>query len=219
MPYSSIRDKKTELIRKARDGSVFCAPITADAITSITSGAGSVLSALPTGYNDLGWTTTDGVSFARTTEHSDVRSFGSVEPTRSDVTSDVITMGVNCQETKLDTLGLYTGADLSAAEAAATTGELQIAKPARPAARYYRIFGLFVDDSDAGEIYIGRYLPRARVTEFGEQTFADGDNAISYPLTFTGYEDSTLGYSHKWYFSGPGWLALLDEMDIPQDTP
>jgi hypothetical protein len=216
MPYSTLRDKKTELIRKARDGSVFVGASTVTAITAITATSGATLSTLPTGMEDIGWTTTDGVSYSRTTETSDVRSFGSVEPTRSDVTSDEITMACSAQETKLLTLQLYTGANLSAATAAATTGEFQIAKPARPGFSYYRVFGLFVDDGDAGEIYIGRYMPRARVTEFGEQQFQDADEAITYPLTFTGYEDSTLGYSHKWFFGGPGWLALLDEMNIDQ---
>lgn len=218
MPYSTLRDKKTELIRKARDGSVFVGPSSVTALTAITTGGTPDLVTLPTGMEDLGWTTTDGVSYSRTTETSDVRSFGSVEPTRSDVTSDEITMAVSAQETKLLTLELYTGADLSAAEATATTGELQIAKPARPGFRYYRVLGLFVDDGDAGEIYLGRYMPRARVTEFGEQQYNDADEAIIYPLTFTGYEDSTLGYSHKWFFGGPGWEALLDEMGIDQAT-
>lgn len=216
MPYATLRDKKTELIRKARDGSVFIADTTATSITSLTSGAGAALAALPAGYEDLGWTSTDGISYSRETETSDVQSFGSVEPTRSDITSDTITMSVTAQETKLITLQLYTGADLSTAEAAVTTGEFSIEKPARPGFRYYRVLGLFVDDTNDGELYVARYMPRARVTEFGEQQFTDGDDPISYPLTFTGYEDSTLGYSHRWIFAGPGWLALLDSMGIDQ---
>lgn len=218
MPYSTLRDKKTELIRKARDGSVFVGASSVTALTAITTGAGAALVTLPVGMTDVGWTTTDGVSYARSTESSDIRSFGSVEPTRSDVTSDEITMSVTMQETKLTTIELYTGADLSAAEAAVTTGEFQVAKPAQPGFRYYRVLGLFLDTSDAGEIYLARYMPRARVTEFGEQQYNDADEAITYPVTFTGYEDSVLGYSHKWFFGGPGWLDLLAEMDITQDT-
>lgn len=216
MPYETLRDKKTQLIRKARDGSAFIAPFSATTITALTSGAGSDLAALPAGWEDLGWASTDGATYGRETETSDVNSFGSVEPTRSDVTSDRITMGIVAQETKLLTLQLYTGADLSALEADATTGEVGIEKPARPGFRYYRVLGLFVDDTDDGELYIGRYMPRSRVTEFGEQQFTDGDDPISYPLTFTGYEDSVLGYSHKWLFGGPGWEALLADMGIAQ---
>jgi hypothetical protein len=216
--YAAIRDKKTELIRKARDGSVFCGPITTTAIATITTGSSAALSAMPTGMVDIGWTTTDGVSYSRTTETSDIRSFGSVEPTRSDVTSDEITMAVTMQETSLMSLQLYTGADLTAATATVTTSEFHIAKPALPGYTYYRVAGLFVDIGDTGEIYVMRYMPRARVTEFGEQQFNDADEAITYPVTFTGYEDSTLGYSHKWFFGGPGWKSLIDEMGITQGT-
>lgn len=215
MPYSALRQKKTELIRKARDGSVFIAPTTSPAITSLTTGTGADLTTLPTGYVDLGWISSDGASYARETEVSEVSSFGSVEPTRSDTTRDTITMSITCQETKLETLALYTGAATAGITSAATTGEVQIAKPARPGFRHYRLFGLFVDDGDNGEIYIARFMPRARVTEIGEQAFTDGDDPISYPVTFTGIEDSTLGYSHKWYFGGPGWKALLTQMGIP----
>lgn len=218
MPYSALKDKKTELIRKARDGSCFIADPSVAAITAITSGAGGDLTALVTGYEDLGWISQDGASYARTTEVSDVNSFGSVEPTRSDTTRDTITLSVTCQETRLTTLGLYTGAELSSIEADATTGEVGIAKPARPGFRYYRLLGLFVDDGDDGEIYIARFMPRAKVTEMGEQVFTDGDDPISYPVTFQGYEDSALGYSHKWFFGGPGWQALLTAMDIPDAT-
>lgn len=219
MPYSTLRDKKTELIRKARDGSVFLAPTSSSAITSLTSGGSSDLAALPAGYEDLGWTSTDGISYGRETEVSEVRSFGSVDPTRADITSDTMTMGVTAQETKLLTLELYSGADLSALEADATTGEFVIEKPAVPNFRYFRVLGLFVDTDDSGdELYVARFMPRARITEVGEQVFSDGDDPIQYNFTFTGFEDSALGFSHAWYFGGPGWESLLDEMNIPQAT-
>lgn len=216
MPYSALDDKKQELIRKAKDGSVFVGPISAPLITTLTTGAGADLTTLDELYVDLGYTTTDGVNYGRTTDLSEVRSFGSVEPTRTDVTNDTITMACTGQETKLETIGLYTGADYTTITAAAVTGEVQIAKPDRPSFRYYRTLGLFVDDGDAGEIYFARYMPRSRVTEIGEQQYTDGDEAIGYPLTFTGYKDSVAGYSHKWFWGGPGWKALLDEMGIPQ---
>jgi hypothetical protein len=221
MPFSALEDKKQELIRKAKDGSVFVAPIEAALIVTLTTGVSADLTPLPTtggNYVDLGHTTTDGVTYGRTTDLSEVRSFGSVEPTRTDVTNDTITMACTGQETKLQSIGLYTGADYTTITAAATTGEVQVAKPDRPSFRYYRVFGLFVDDGDAGEIYFARFMPRARVTEIGEQQYTDGDEAIGYPLTFTGYKDSVAGYSHKWYWGGPGWLALLDEMGITQDS-
>lgn len=184
-------------------------------VTSSTEGASIELTALPTGWEDLGWTSSDGVTYGRETEVSDVTSFGSVEPTRSDVTRDSITMSVTAQETKLLTLGLYTGTETSGLRADAVTGEFVIQKPAVPGFRFYRVLGVFIDRDDLGrEIYIARYMPRARITEWGEQVFTDGDDPIGYNFTFTGFEDSTAGFSHAWMFGGAGWQAMLGDMGI-----
>lgn len=185
------------------------------AVSTTTPGATVDLAPLPSGWEDLGWTSTDGVTYGRETEVAEVNSFGSTEPTRSDITTDTITMSVTAQETRLSTIGLYTGADTSALTADATTGEFSISKPAIPGFRYWRVLGLFVDQDDNGrEIYIARYMPRARITEYGEQQYQSGEDPISYNMTFTGFEDSTLGYSHRWIFGGPGWLPLLASMGI-----
>jgi hypothetical protein len=186
------------------------------AVVSTTPGSGIDLSPLPSGWEDLGWCSTDGVTYGRETEVSEVNSFGSTEPTRADITSDTITMSVTAQETRLLTVGLYTGADTAGLVADATTGEFSIAKPSTPGFRYYRVLGLFVDRDDNGrEIFIARYMPRARITEFGEQQYQSGEDPVSYNMTFTGFEDSVVGYSHRWIFGGPGWFPLLATMGIP----
>jgi hypothetical protein len=186
------------------------------AVTTTTPGTGVDLVDLPDGWTDIGWITSDGVTYGRTTDVSDVTSFGSVQPTRSDVTNDTITMSVVAQETSMLTLGLYTGADTAALTADATSGEFSISKPDIPGFRYYRVLGIFVDRDDAGrEIYMARYMPRARITEWGEQQLNDGDDPVTYNMTFTGYEDSVTGYSHRWIFAGPGWQSLLTAMSIP----
>lgn len=184
-------------------------------VSTTTPGVGVDLDVLPDGWQDLGWITSDGVTYGRTTEVSDVTSFGSVQPTRSDVTQDTITMSVVAQETSLLTLGLYTGADTGALTATAGTGEFSISKPDIPGFRYYRILGMFIDrDDDGREIVMARYMPRARITEWGEQQLNDGDDPITYSMTFTGYEDSTVGYSHRWIFAGAGWKSLLTNMGL-----
>lgn len=187
------------------------------AVTTSTPGANVDLAPLPSGWEDIGWLSPDGASFGRTTEEQQVRSFGSADPTRSDITSDVITLGFTAQETKLLTLSMYTGADTSALLADATTGEVSIAKPNVPGFRFYRGLGLFVDREENGlEIYMGRYFPRCKITEYGEQQFNDGEDPVQYNMRVTGFEDAALGYSHRWIFGGPGWLALLDDMGISQ---
>lgn len=173
------------------------------------------LAPLPVGYDDLGWLTNDGAAFSRDVSASEVTSWGSVSPTRTDITSDTTTMTVTAQETKLLTIGLATGADLSAIVADAETGEVSIAKPGRPKSKHYRVLSLAVDQGDGGEIYVARFLPRAKVSNYAEQSFGGGDDPITWGVTFTGEEDSDLGYSERWIFGGPGWSALLTDMGIP----
>ena len=203
-----------------------------DATISVVSGAGTILAnlflvagqkgfgsdmgvnlrPLPAGWDDLGWLSNDGAAFSRDVSTSDVQSWGSVTPTRSDVTSDTSTLAVTAQETKLLTIGLATGADLAAVTPDAQTGEVRIEKPTRPSSRHYRALSVAVDLGDAGEIYIARFFPRAKVTNYAEQAFGGGDDPISWGVTLTGEEDSSLGFSESWLFGGPGWNALLDDM-------
>lgn len=214
--YAAVADKKNELIRKALTGSVFIAPSTVTGLTSLTSGSSGALATLPTGWNDLGWVTKDGVGYGRETEQSEITSFGSQQPTRTDQVSDVLSMTVNAQETKLLTLGLYIGVDTTNIQAAFQTGELRIAKPDVAANYHYRVLGLFVDEIEAGEIYMARYFPYAKIIERGEQTMADGDDPVTYSLTFRAEEDSTSGTDAEWIFGGPGWKSLLTSMGITQ---
>ena len=163
-------------------------------------------------WDDLGWLSTEGSQFSRDVAQSEVTSWGSVAPTRTDVTSDTSTLALTAQETKLLTIGLATGADLSATVPDVNTGEIRVSKPAKPTSRVYRALSLAVDLGDGGEIYIGRFLPRAKVTNFAEQNFGGGDDPVTWGVTLTGQEDSTLGYSERWLFGGPGWNYLLTKM-------
>lgn len=219
--YDALKNKQNALIRKALDGSVFLADVTADHIAALTTriaGPPEVISltALPAEWDDLGWLTSDGVAFSREVSQSTVTSWGSVTPTRTDVTSDVSTMVVVAQETKLLTIGLATGADLSAiAPTLATGGEVSIEKPNRPAGRHYHALSLAVDTGDDGDIYIARYFPRAKVTAFNEQSFSGGDDPITWGVTLTGEYDADEGYSERWIFGGAGWKAILTDMGFP----
>lgn len=221
--FDSLQQLQTELIRKTLTGSVFVAEATADAIgnalTEITGVAPDEvhdLVALPAGYTDLGYTTDAGAVFNTETTTSDITSWQSTTPTRSDTTSETSTLQVVAQETKLLTLGLYTGSALGGIEAAATTGDVVIKKPQRPSGRSYRVFVLSRDETENGDIYIGRFLPRAKVTGRGGQSHDKSDNAFSYDVTFTGFRDTAYGSAEAFYFGGPGWLALLTEMGISQ---
>lgn len=212
--YDELKNKQNHLIRKMLDGSVFLAPSSADIIETLTSTEDSLLEPPPEDYGDLGWLNSDGAQLSSEMEMSDVQSWGAVEPTRSDVVTDTTTLQITAQETNIRTIGLYTGAATSGLEAGAN-GELIIDKPGRPTPRYYRALVLGVDLSEEGEIYIARFLPRCKVTAREQQNFQSGDDPITWPVTLTAFVDSQAGFSERWFFGGPGWLELLDDMDIP----
>lgn len=218
--YADLADKKNELIRRAKNGSVFVAEMATAVPAALTSTSAATLLTLdPDDWTDLGWFSTDGVTYDRETDQVETSSFGSSESTRSDVTKDEISMTCTAQETKALTMGITTGADIAAIMADATTGEVAIAKPSTPKLRFYRVLGLFLDHNDDGlEIYFGRLMPRAQVADFGSQSYNEDETGISYPMTWRGKEDSVLGYSHKWFWGGPGWKALLTDMAIPNAT-
>lgn len=209
--FAALENKKSELIRKGLAGAMFMAPIDAAPITTITE---ALITARPlelpdADWDDVGYMTTDGITLANSIESTSTTSWGSLAPTREDVTGSTSTQAFTAQETKRITIEMQTGSDLSAFTPP-TSGELSVAIPDRPSSRYFRALGFMVDDGDAGEIYMACFFPRAKVSTVGDMVYANQE--IVYPITLTGYRDSTLGYSRKLYWGGPGWLALLDEM-------
>lgn len=218
----TLRQKQAELIRKATDGSVLLASLNAPTVDATTMFDTAGLKALPTTgtipWSDLGWLTNDGAQFSRDVSTADITSWGSISPTRTDVTSDSSTLTVTCQETKMLTIGLATGMDVSTVVPDATSGAFEIRKPTRPSMKSYRVLSVAVDEYEGKEIYIARYMPRAKVTGYSEQSFGGGDEPISWGVTFTGEEDSTLGFSESWLFGGPGIKALADKMKLKAAT-
>ena len=214
--YEAIANKQAELIRKALAGSLFVADMSGTLPATLTTGAGADLAALPSGYTDLGWMTKDdGLTWSRSTEVSEVTSWGSFDPTRRDIVSDVSGLQFTAQETKLKTLELYHDVDLSAVTPTAVTGEIAFSQPTRPSTKYRRFYGIFVDGSGTDAIYIARLLPRATITEKGDQVWTDGDDAVAYQMTASASVDSTAGYSVRHFFGGPGWRSLLVDMGFP----
>lgn len=212
VPFDSLQSRNNELIRRTVDGAVFIAPFSASAITTLTD-TDKLLKPLPTGYEDVGWVDDSGITMPRSVDTANVTSLGSVEPTRTDVTKDTKTIKFIAQETKALTIGLYTGADMTGVTADPTSGEVQIASPARPSIRYYRCLVLAVDLSDAGEIYRAKFYPRVSVTDYDDEKIqSSGDDADVRGVTLTAKVDPVLGYSAKDMFGGQGWAALNSAM-------
>lgn len=215
--FAALQDLHNEFIRKAKNGSVFIAPSTATTIaegTLFTSPAGEIAT-LPAGFTDLGYLADAGAAFSRSISETAVTSWQSVSPTRSDRTADTTTLTVACQETKLATIGLYTGVDLSAVEAS-VAGVVRVDTPSVPVDIYHRVLVVSEDTSNAaGSIYICRYLPNAKVTDIAQQSHDKGDE-IQWGVTFTGFVDSAVGTAESYIFGGPGWKSLVTDMGFTE---
>lgn len=218
LAYADLQTRKNQLIRKALEGSFFFSPFSADPIVTLTTGEDAGLVELPTGWRDGGWLTTDGIDLAEAVTTSDVDSWGSPEPTRSDITKETTTGKIVFQETNAGTIAFYTGIGVDTLEPDPTTGELSIEKPLIPSSLEYRGLALAVDQSEAGEIYIGRFLPRLKVTDKDDQKMSNAGDPLNWGITVTAYADATLGYSSRYIFGGPGWKALLDDMGFGDES-
>lgn len=212
--YDSLMDKKQNLIRKARKGSVFAAHASAVHIDTLTDSTDKLLKALPTGWFDLGWISDDGAQFSSNIDTSDVSSWGSVTPTRTDITQESTELQIACQETNLSTIGLYVGI-ATAGITPETNGEVKILKPLQPMKQSYHLLNLAVDENEAGEIYMGRYFPNAEVTDKDDQAMSSGDDPLMWPVTMSARPDSEYGCAEAWLFGGPGWFAILEDMGFP----
>ncbi len=215
--FATLQGKKAELLRKGLEGSVFVAERSAAKldVASLFDSTSGELQALPSGHKDVGYTSDDGAQWSRSVDTSDITSWGTTETTRSDITSDVTTLQLACQETNAVTIAQYMGIQVSSMTPAAN-GALMVPKPNIGTAQYRQVWAIAVDIGDGGEIYIIRYLPRAKVTDYDDSPFANGDDPIMWPVTYTGYHDSELGYSDALMFGGPGWLALQAAMGFSQ---
>lgn len=214
--YALLENKKNQLIRKGIQGSVFLAPPNAAAInaTTLFDSITGAIKTLPPGYADLGWTTDAGAVFARKSTSTEILAWGTNDPVRSDITADVTTIQVDCEETKLQTLGLGANVD-PATIIPSVNGVITIPHPSSPVARYYRMYALLADNGDGGEIIISKFFPRVSVTAYNGQSYNNLKDALLWGFTFTAYADSVLGYAQADILGGPGLLYLQDDMDLP----
>ena len=208
-PVSLETGLHNEYIRKQLVQAVFAADASAATITNPFNVDGT-LAAIPAGYIPIGYTTDDGISFPSDVSMSDVTSSQSSEPTRSDVETDTLTATFAPQETNAATVALYEGLPLSGAGALPAIGSAawtwdRAKTPVNPFRRLLFI-GLDYGD-DGGEIYVVKFMPRARRTDKDDETWSRAD-PTTRPVTITAYRDSAYGTSCRSWIDGPGWRAL-----------
>lgn len=198
------------IFRTLGGGGVAIAPTSVAVPAHITAGAGAVLQTLPVGYIPLGHMDPDGLQYDRNIDSSDVEAWGISEPVRTDITKDQETVKFTLLETGIVSIGLDLGLDWTAFTSTATTGELVVKKPAVAPNPYYRLFQIGRDQKT--EVYFARIYPRAQITAREGQQFAGGDAKVSYTHTWASFYDTAEATAVKYFYGGPGWLALLDDL-------
>lgn len=216
--FADLDNKKVDLIRKALQGAVLLgqpgtampSSLTVDSTT--TPGTPVLNSVIQTDFKDLGEISDAGAVFSDAVSTNDITSWGRLEPSRRDISSDVTTLHVVAQETNLMTLTSYYGLTSDAITPNATTGEVAVRKPSTAAVTYYPMIVIGVDGNEDNEIYCAAFLPRVGLSDRGDKTLASGADGIYQDSTWTAFTDTTAGYSLEWHYGGPGWKALLTEM-------
>ena len=201
--FTDVKGHKGSNIRKILEMAIFIKPV-ADADTEITKVYTTATGlTVPAGYIPVGMVTKgDGASWSRDQESSDVESYGYAEPTRRDITKDVTGLSFTMQESKLQTMELFHGLDLSGVTTDAD-GNFFFDKASRPAQRKYRVLALGKDGDGPDAIYVARWLPNAQITENGDQAWSEGEE-VKYPASFNAYTDDEFGTSLREIWGGPG---------------
>lgn len=207
--FPALVTTNTANIRKALAGGVLWAPIATALPASLTvDSAGSpgtpVLQTL-TGFASLGCMSDAGAVFSEAINDSTITPWGSTDPGRRDIVTDVTTCHIVALETTKQTLAMYYDVDASTLTPDATTAELHIDKTSSPIAKYSRFIVLGQDGSSGNEYWPAKILPRASITSRGDMVFMSGDTAILYDVTLTAFKDAAAGYAVRTAWCGPGW--------------
>lgn len=137
---------------------------------------------LDSSFADFGRVTTDGATTSTAITSSDINSFGSYQPSRTLIQSEVLTVHFICQETTAVTGAVKTRQQLT--EVTVGTGHtLTLTRGPGRDAKY----ALVLDVLD-GSNHIRKFYPTVRLTNMGDQQIGFGA-AIQYDFTFTAYPD------------------------------
>lgn len=158
--------------------------------TGATAPAGATASL--TGFTELGYVSSDGVTETRDRSTNQIRAWQNADLVREVVTEATATFTAMLLETSATTLAAYYGATVDPAD-----GSIEI-NPAATGGRKSFVIDL-VDGSDA----IRTYVPSGEILTVGEQVYQNGE-PVGYSITITAYASAD-GYSYKKFYS-----ALVD---------
>jgi hypothetical protein len=170
-------------VRVGTTGAIYVGPTSADAPTSATASL--------TGFTELGYVHSDGVTETRDRSTSQIRAWQNADLVREQVTEATGTFQFVLLETNLETIQAYYGSAVDTLD-----GSVEV-NPAATGGRKSFVIDL-VDGADA----IRTYIPAGEILSVGEQVYQNGE-PVGYDVTITAYVEG--GYAYKKFYS-----ALVD---------
>lgn len=196
-------------VRKALKGLVALAPYeTSSAVTTLVGAGGTIT--LPTGFESVGWISSDGATEAGDITTSDITGWGSAAPLRIDVTEASATLQVSLLETKRLAREVYDSVDLSAVTVS-TDGEAKYDIQAQPDVKYWRALVISVDGVGSTRRYWATAYHKVNVTDRDDFVNANGDDAAARGVTLSASPDDVLGTLATKFEFGPGFLARAED--------
>lgn len=146
-------------------GAVYVGPTTSTAPTSSTSTL--------TGFTELGYVSSDGVTFTTDKSTNQIRAWQNADLVRESITEGTVTYSFMLLETTQDAIEAYFGGTM-------TGGKIEVV-PTNTGGRKS-----FVIDVIDGTKAIRHYVPSGEILSVEAQTIQNGE-AIAYGLTVTAY--------------------------------
>lgn len=217
--FAEVAQFRSSLIRKALGGALLVADYSTAALTDICT-TGGVLT-IPAGYKSMGKLTTDGMASANEVEKSEIKGWGDNFPSRIDITSESASLTCTAMETKAAVFDAFYNVDQAAIVPKSGTGTIAFDKALLQTVRDKRVLALGrdINKSNGLDIYLGIHFPRANLSQSGEQTLANTDAALSYPLMVQAQADDAAGTAVRLFWGGPGLAGLLTDMGYAAAVP
>lgn len=171
-------------VRVGTTGAIYVGETSATAPTSATASL--------TGFTELGYVSTDGVTETRDRSTNQIRAWQNADLVREVVTEATATFTAMLLETSLATIEAFYGSSVDIGD-----GSVEV-NPSATGGRKSFIIDL-IDGSDA----IRTYVPSGEILAVGEQVYQNGE-PVGYEVTITAYASES-GYSYKKFYS-----ALVD---------
>lgn len=196
------------LVRKALEGVVFMRRKTSstELPESILGTDKQPIDLVAAGFWPVGVMSTDGVTWGRETEKSEVEAWGYGSPVRTDIIKAPKTVAFTALESDRRQLAeVIYGMDLSTI-APGANGEVVFDEPTTPSSDEYEAIVLTRDGSAGAPYYRGAGVPRIKLAEMDEEVW-QAEDPRQYPLTFDVLTDDVLGTPIRHYIGGAAFDA------------